>query len=82
MSKVKKYEGGNVVGVGPRGGNTAAAAPANHLPWYYPGGAPQPGAPAAAPFHHHHQAVPIYGYVHEMRSDVLPHLVVHFILPT
>ncbi|XP_027086256.1 probable RNA-binding protein ARP1 isoform X3 [Coffea arabica] len=62
--QVKKYEGGNVVGVGPRGGNTAAAAPANHLPWYYPGGAPPPAAavPAAAPFHHHHQAVPIYGY--------------------
>ncbi|KAL3520644.1 hypothetical protein ACH5RR_018793 [Cinchona calisaya] len=54
-------QGGNVVGVGPRGGNTAAAAPANHVPWYYPGRSPP--AAAASPFHHqHHQAIPIYGY--------------------
>ncbi|GMI87013.1 ABA-regulated RNA-binding protein 1 [Hibiscus trionum] len=41
--------------VGPR---ATSAAPANHVPWYYPA----VGTPAS-PFHHqHHQAVPFYGY--------------------
>lgn len=45
--------------VGPR---ATSAAPANHVHWYYPAGAPA----AASPFHHHqhqhHQPVPFYGY--------------------
>ncbi|KAA8534330.1 hypothetical protein F0562_031843 [Nyssa sinensis] len=39
---------------GPR---STPSAPASHVQWYYPAGAP------ASPFHHqHHQAVPFYGY--------------------
>ncbi|CAI9773923.1 unnamed protein product [Fraxinus pennsylvanica] len=44
------------VNVGPRATSTA---PANHVQWYHPAGAPTP-----LPFHHqqHHQAFPVYGY--------------------
>lgn len=37
------------------GNNASRGAPASHVQWYYPVGAP------ASPFHHH--ALPFYGYV-------------------
>ncbi|CAI9091001.1 OLC1v1025915C1 [Oldenlandia corymbosa var. corymbosa] len=52
----------NMVGVGPRVPNTAA--PASHVQWYYPAGAPAPAPAAPFPHHHHqhHQAIPFFGY--------------------
>ncbi|CAA3033689.1 probable RNA-binding ARP1 isoform X2 [Olea europaea subsp. europaea] len=44
------------VNVGPRATSTA---PANHVQWYYPAGAP---TPPMFYHHQHHQAFPVYGY--------------------
>ncbi|KAL0358710.1 UNVERIFIED_CONTAM: putative RNA-binding protein ARP1 [Sesamum angustifolium] len=60
------------VNVGPR--VAASTPPPNHVQWYYPTGTPAAAA-AAAPFHHHHhhhhaQAVPFYGLLTDVLTDV------------